>query len=82
MAEGRKADAEEVLQQAKRDLPHNPDSFLALSNFYFTTGDLDKAVAEYHALYQERPKDLQVKEEIYSTSHSGQAIRRGAQPRR
>jgi tetratricopeptide (TPR) repeat protein len=62
LAEGRKADAEDVLKQAKRDLPHNPDSFLALSNFYFTTGDLDKAVAEYHALYLERPKDMQVKE--------------------
>jgi tetratricopeptide (TPR) repeat protein len=62
LAEGRKADAEEVLMQAKRDLPHNPDSILALSNFYFTTGDLEKSVAEYHALYLELPKDLQVKE--------------------
>jgi tetratricopeptide (TPR) repeat protein len=62
MTEGRRAEAEEVLKQARRDLPHNPDSFLALSNFYFATGDLDKAVAEYHALYLERPKDMQVKE--------------------
>ena len=61
MAEGKKADAEEVLKQAVRDLPHNPDSFLALSNFYYVTGDLDKSVAEYHALYMERPKDMEVK---------------------
>lgn len=62
LAEGRKADAEAVLQQAMSDLPHNPDSLLALSDFYFETGDLDKSVAEYHALYQDRPNDLQVKE--------------------
>ena len=61
MAEGKKADAEQVLKQARQDLPHNPDSFLALSNFYFVTGDLDKSVAEYHALLLERPKDLAVK---------------------
>jgi tetratricopeptide (TPR) repeat protein len=61
LAEGKRADAEEVLKQAKRDFPHNPDSFLALSNFYFSTGDLDKSVAEYQALYQQRPDDLQVK---------------------
>jgi len=61
LAEGRRADAEEVLKQAKRDLPHNPDSFVALTNFYFSTGDLDKAVAEYQALFHLRPNDLQVK---------------------
>jgi tetratricopeptide (TPR) repeat protein len=61
MAEGKKADAEGILKQAKLDLPHNPGSFLALSNFYFLTGDLDKAVAEYQALYQEHPKDIQIK---------------------
>jgi tetratricopeptide (TPR) repeat protein len=61
MAEGKKADAEEVLKQAVHDLPHNPDSFLALSNFYYVTGDLDKSVAEYHALFLERPKDLVVR---------------------
>lgn len=61
LLEGKKADAEEVLKQANRDLPHEPGSFLALSNFYYATGDLDKAVDEYDALYRERPKDLQIK---------------------
>ncbi len=32
-----------------------------LGDFYRTTGDLDKATAEYAALYQEHPKDIQVK---------------------
>ncbi|MFY9852343.1 MAG: tetratricopeptide repeat protein [Terracidiphilus sp.] len=61
LAEGRKSDAEQVLLDAKRDMPHNPDAILALSNFYFMTGELDKSVAEYRSLYQERPADLQVK---------------------
>jgi tetratricopeptide (TPR) repeat protein len=60
MAEGKRAEAEQVLKQAKHDLPHNPDAFLALSNFYFTTGDLEKSVTEYEALFRERPKDLQI----------------------
>jgi len=60
VAEGDKAAAEQVLQQAQHDFPHNPDVFLALSNFYFTNGDTDKAVAEYNALYQDRPADLQI----------------------
>jgi tetratricopeptide (TPR) repeat protein len=61
LSEGRKADAEQVLEQAQRDLPRNPDSYLALSNFYFSTGDLEKAVAQYRTIYQLRPNDLQVK---------------------
>jgi tetratricopeptide (TPR) repeat protein len=61
MAEGKKAEAEGVLKQATHDLPHDPGSFLALSNFYYATGDLDRAIAEYGALYQDRPKDLQIK---------------------
>jgi tetratricopeptide (TPR) repeat protein len=61
LAEGKIGEAEEVLKQANHDLPHDPASFLALSNFYYATGDLDKAVAEYDALYLEHPKDLQIK---------------------
>ena len=32
-----------------------------MGDFYFTAGDLGKATAEYAALYQEHPKDIQVK---------------------
>jgi tetratricopeptide (TPR) repeat protein len=53
--------AEQVLLEARRDLPNNPESLLDLSNFYFITGDLNKAVAQYDALYQQRPNDLQIK---------------------
>jgi tetratricopeptide (TPR) repeat protein len=58
---GRRADAEEVLKQAQRDLPNEPGPLLALSSFYYATGDMSKALAEYGALYQQHPKDLQVK---------------------
>ena len=59
--EGKKADAEAILKQANQDLPHEAGSYLALSNFYYSTGDPDKSVAEYGALYKERPKDPQIK---------------------
>lgn len=61
LAEGRKADAEGVLTQAKHDLANNPAGYRLLGEFYFVTGDLDKAAAEYAALYQEHPKDIPLK---------------------
>jgi len=62
LAEGKKTEAENILQQAKRDLPQSPDAYLALSDFYFTTGNLDKSVTEYGELFQIRSHDAQVKE--------------------
>ena len=77
LAGGRKADAENVLKQATRDLHYNPASLIALSNFYFTTGELSKAVAAYYSLYQERPKDLQIKKKyiqlLIKTEHYDEA---------
>jgi tetratricopeptide (TPR) repeat protein len=64
LVENRKSDAEQVLVEARRDLPHNPDGFLALSNFYFMTGDVNRSLSEYRELYQERPGDLRVKKKF------------------
>lgn len=61
LAEGKKADAEEILKQAKHDLPNDSSAYRLLGEFYFMTGELDKATAEYGALSQEHPEDLQVK---------------------
>jgi tetratricopeptide (TPR) repeat protein len=61
LAEGKKADAEEILKQAKDDFPSNPAGYRLLGEFYFIGGDLDKATAEYGALYQEHPKDMEVR---------------------
>ena len=60
-AEHKNGAAEQVLLEATRDLPNDPQSALDLSNFYFVTGDLNKAVAQYDALYQQHPSDLQIK---------------------
>lgn len=61
LAQGKRADAEEILKQAKRDFPDNSAGYRMLGDFYFTAGDLDRATAEYGALCQEHPKDIQVK---------------------
>jgi len=61
LAEGKRTEAEDLLKQAKRDFPDNSAAYRLLGDFYFTTGDVDKALAEYGALYQEHPTDIQVK---------------------
>ncbi|MGB6130435.1 MAG: tetratricopeptide repeat protein [Acidobacteriaceae bacterium] len=64
LAEDQPAAAEGILLQAAHDLPNNPQSLLALSNYYFITGNTDKAVGEYSLLYRQRPNDLQVKKKF------------------
>lgn len=77
LIEGKKAEAEQILLQAKRDLAENPDSSLVLSNFYYTIGDLEKSVAEYAALFQRHPKDLQIEKKyvqlLIETKHNESA---------
>ena len=77
MVEGKRSDAQNTLEQANRDLPNNPDCLLALSNFYYVTGDVDKALSEYNALYKARPDDLGVKKKyielLIQTKHYDQA---------
>jgi tetratricopeptide (TPR) repeat protein len=77
LSEGKRTEAEEILKQALQDLSHNPNSFFALSTFYFMTGDMDKAVAQYRALYQERPKDFEIKKKyiqlLIQTKHYDEA---------
>jgi tetratricopeptide (TPR) repeat protein len=61
LVEGKRAEAEDFLKQVKHDFPDNSADYRMLGDFYLTTGDLDKATAEYAALYLEHPKDIQVK---------------------
>jgi len=61
MAEGKKQEAEDFLKQAKKDLGDTSEGYRLLGDYYFASGDLDKATAEYGSLYSEHPKDLQVK---------------------
>jgi tetratricopeptide (TPR) repeat protein len=61
MAEGKKAETETFLRQTKNDLPDNSEGYRMLGDFYFATGDVDKAIAEYSSLYNDHSKDMQVK---------------------
>src|ERR1019366_340130 len=61
MQEGKKDETESFLRQTKKDLSENPEGYRMLGDFYFATGDLDKATTEYTSLYSDHPKDPQVK---------------------
>ncbi len=61
LQEGKKSDAEVFLQQTKKDMPDNSEGYRMLGDYYFASSELDKAVAEYSSLYQDHPKDPQVK---------------------
>jgi tetratricopeptide (TPR) repeat protein len=61
MQEGKKDETESFLRQTKKDLSENPDGYRMLGDFYYATGDIDKATTEYAALYSDHPKDLLVK---------------------
>ena len=61
MMENKKADAESFLTQTKKDLSDIPAGYRMLGDYYFATGDLDKGVAEYGAIYNDHPKDIQTK---------------------
>ena len=61
LAQGQKAQAEQVVVEAKKALPIDSENYRMLGDFYFNTGQFDKALSEYASLYQEHPKDLRVK---------------------
>lgn len=61
MQEGKKDEIETFLRQTKKDLSDNPEGYRMLGDYYFASGDLDKAVAEYGSLYGDHPKDGQVR---------------------
>jgi len=58
---GRRNEVESFLQQTKKDIPDNPEGYRMLGDFYFSIGELDKAVAEYSSVFHDHPKDLQAK---------------------
>ena len=66
MAQGRKNDAEEFLKKSKAEFPDDSVGYRMLGDFYFASGDLDKALTEYASLYQEHAKDPLV--EFHSNS--------------
>jgi tetratricopeptide (TPR) repeat protein len=61
MAENKPGQAEEFLRQSKKDFPNDSVGYRMLGDFYYANNQLDKATAEYAALYQDHAKDMQVK---------------------
>jgi tetratricopeptide (TPR) repeat protein len=59
--QGKKAEAEQVSQQAKQDLAGVSAGYRMLGDYYYATGDIDRAESEYASLYRDHPQDLQVK---------------------
>jgi len=61
MVDGKRAEAETLLKETKAALPNDSEGYRMLGDFYFATGDLDKATAEYGSLFNDHPRDVQVK---------------------
>lgn len=61
MNTGRKAEIEAFLKQTKIDIPDNSEGYRMLGDFYFASGNLDQATAEYSSLNAAHPKDMLVK---------------------
>jgi tetratricopeptide (TPR) repeat protein len=61
ISEGKRGEVETFLKQTKTDLPDNSEAYRMLGDFYFATGDIDRATAEYGSLYSDHPHDGQVK---------------------
>ncbi|MGP0019204.1 MAG: tetratricopeptide repeat protein [Candidatus Sulfotelmatobacter sp.] len=61
MQEGKRDETESFLRQTKKDLPDNPEGYRMLGDYYFASGDLDRATTEYGSLYSDHPNDPKVK---------------------
>jgi tetratricopeptide (TPR) repeat protein len=61
LSEGKPSEAEQFLRQSKPDFPNDSVGYRMLGDFYFATGDVDKAITEYASLFAEHSKDPQVK---------------------
>src|SRR5262249_41498798 len=57
VAKGKLQDAEQLYAQLKLAFPDDPQAYQALGMFYRSTGQKDKAVAEFKSLASEKPKD-------------------------
>jgi tetratricopeptide (TPR) repeat protein len=61
MIEGKRPEIETFLKQTKTDLADNSEGYRMLGDYYFATGDLDRATAEYGSLFRDHTKDTAVK---------------------
>jgi Tfp pilus assembly protein PilF len=61
LKEGDQARAEEVLRQASKDFADDPRGVRILADYYVSSGQLDKAKAEFSSLAAKYPKNISVK---------------------
>ena len=61
MTERKPAEIEPFLKETKAAFPNNSEGYCMLGDYYFATGDLDRATAEYGSLFSEHPRDGHVK---------------------
>ncbi len=62
LRQGNQAGAEQVLRQASSDLADNPRGVQILADYYASSGQIDKAKAEFASLAQKYPKNVSVQE--------------------
>jgi tetratricopeptide (TPR) repeat protein len=62
LKQGNQPKAEEALRQASNDLADNPQGVRMLADYYTSSGQLDKARAEFASLAKKYPKILSVQE--------------------
>ncbi|MGH9325161.1 MAG: tetratricopeptide repeat protein [Terriglobia bacterium] len=59
-AEGQASQAEAAAREAKQVLKHNPQGYRILGDYYLSTGQRQKALAEFASLHRDHAKDLTV----------------------
>ena len=64
LAAGKSADAEKLYADLKTIAPDNPQAYQALGKFYVSSGQKDKAVAEFRSVLAAHPKDNSVKGQL------------------
>ena len=60
LKEGDQARAEEVLRQASKDFANDPQGVRILADYYASSGQMDKAKAEFSSLAAKYPKNVSV----------------------
>lgn len=60
LKEGDRARAEEVLRQASKDFANDPQGVRILADYYASSGQMDKAKAEFSSLAAKYPKNVSV----------------------
>lgn len=60
LATNRRSEAESLMSEAKSALADDPNGYRLLADFYTSTGQTDKALAEFGALQAKHPKDMAV----------------------